>query len=69
MGTGIPRTMAEGISLTMYHEERRGWVLYTHAARPGEYGAIVDRTKYEGLTSSELADVIAATLAHQLGLV
>jgi hypothetical protein len=60
--------MAEGISLTMYHEEKRGWVLYTHAARPGEFGPEVDRSRYEGLSSEELLDVVTATLVGQLAL-
>lgn len=61
------RLALEAIVITAVFDPPSGWRLKVLAHRQGEPWADADESLYWGLSSAELADVIAAEAAHRLG--
>lgn len=54
------------INLMATYEPSMGWSLVVHRLTPSEPIPISDRTRYQGLSHEELADVIEATSSQAL---
>lgn len=62
-------TEAVGLAITATWEPGRGWLLDFHTARPSERGIVSTRMRYNGLSATELVDVIDIELAQALRLI
>lgn len=61
------RLALEAIVIQAFYEPAEGWRLRVITHRQGEPWTDADETLYFRLSSSELADVLAAEALHQLG--